>query len=226
MTFSVIRPKRIHPRIHNEETIMFHHCFVTCGNKWKNASPNKAPAEKATRNKIIFWSKDTRIPNATIPINDIALTTNTLISAYQKDIWSIYKINIYNLNTQFFVIFVIMMIHSSTVVVCVIFMTSNVSSVLETANHPCIALETQASGINIKIPILSLIQQPSKIFIFCSFNNINRWNISNEQDVRSFHKLSRYQLYQSVLCSLFLSNHLTKDLSLNTNSFFLVSHVL
>jgi len=46
----------------------------------------KAPAEKLTSNKTIFLSNDKRIHKATIPINDIALTIKTLISAYQNAI--------------------------------------------------------------------------------------------------------------------------------------------
>lgn len=92
MTFSVIKPKSIHPSIHKDPEIGHPQSPTTWGKRWKKTSPSKAPAEKLTINKTIFLSKDKRSHKATIPTKATILTIITLISAYQNAIEEVYKI--------------------------------------------------------------------------------------------------------------------------------------
>src|SRR3989338_4215957 len=56
------------------------------GSKWKNASPNNAPAEKLTRYMRIFFSRSCFTESVTIPISETMLTSATDAKAYSQTI--------------------------------------------------------------------------------------------------------------------------------------------
>lgn len=66
----------MNPINRNENTVVVEECSSDSGIKCKNAPPNNAPADKATKNDNIFFKVFFLRDIVIIPINEIKLTNN------------------------------------------------------------------------------------------------------------------------------------------------------